>query len=100
MAETKELILPSRIESVDEAAMHAEICQTVRVWEMILSPRSIWRFANRSRTRSSTATSSTTEKDVEMTFLHSAKGFEITVRDYGAGFDLEIVPIRRIRKTC
>ena len=91
-AEKTELRLPSRIESIDKAVTAAEdfgrqsgfsedalhgIDMAVR--EAIIN-------AVRHGNRDDEA------KPVEIAFRNTSEGFEITVRDFGAGFNVEDVP--------
>ena len=92
VAETEELILPSRIESVDEAAMHAEsFIKGHGLGDEVLSAVDL-------AVRESVANAVKhgnkfdAEKMVEITFVLSPKGVEIKVRDFGPGFDPTSLP--------
>ncbi len=92
MSETKELRLPSRIESVDEAAMHAEtFVKDNGLGDDFVSAVDL-------AVRESVANAVKhgnkfdPEKVVEITFLRSPKGVEILVRDFGPGFDPDDLP--------
>lgn len=92
MSETKELRLASRIESVDEAAVEAaEFARLIGLGDEAL-------FAVDLAVRESVANAVKhgnkfdNTKKVEITFSDSAGALEITVRDYGPGFDLEEIP--------
>lgn len=92
MSETEELILPSRIESVDEAATHAETFvkhhglgdEFVSAVDLAVreSVANAVKHGNRFDPK----------KDIEITFQHSPNGVEIMVRDFGPGFDPEALP--------
>jgi serine/threonine-protein kinase RsbW len=92
VSETKELRLASRIESVDEAAVEAaEFARLIGLGDEAL-------FAVDLAVRESVANAVKhgnkfdNTKKVEITFSDSAGALEITVRDYGPGFDLEEIP--------
>ncbi len=92
MSETKELRLPSRIESVDEAASQAEtFVKDNGLGDDFVSAIDL-------AVRESVANAVKhgnkfdPEKEVEVTFLRSPKGVEIVVRDFGTGFDPEALP--------
>lgn len=89
MPETKELRLPSRIESVDEAASQAEtFVKDSGLGDDFVSAVDL-------AVRESVANAVKhgnkfdPEKEVEVTFFRSPKGVEISVRDFGPGFDPE-----------
>jgi serine/threonine-protein kinase RsbW len=92
VSETKELRLASRIESVDEAALEAaEFAKKVGLGDEAL-------FGVDLAVRESVANAVKhgnkfdETKSVEISFSHSAAGLDITVRDFGSGFDLEDIP--------
>ncbi len=92
MAETKELRLPSRIESVDEAALQAaEFAKFHGFDDDFISAidlavrESVANAVNHGNNFDET-------KQVELTFSKSAIGFEISVRDFGAGFAPDEIP--------
>ncbi len=92
MSETKELRLPSRIESVDEAASQAEtFVKDNGLGDDFVSAIDL-------AVRESVANAVKhgnkfdPEKEVEVTFLCSPNGVEILVRDFGPGFDPEALP--------
>lgn len=92
MSETKEIKLPSKIESVDEAAAKAE--EFAR--SMGLADDAI--FAIDLAVRESVANAVKhgnkfdETKDVEVSLTETGTGFEISVRDYGTGFSVEQIP--------
>ncbi|MEO7674978.1 MAG: ATP-binding protein [Pyrinomonadaceae bacterium] len=92
MSETKELRLPSRIESVDEAAMHAETF--VKDNGLDDEFGSAVDLAVRESVANAVKHGNKfdPEKSVEVTFVRSSKGVEILVRDFGPGFDPEDLP--------
>ncbi|MEP6787846.1 MAG: ATP-binding protein [Acidobacteriota bacterium] len=92
MSTTREIELPSQIESVDEAAMIAdEFAKTHGFADEVI-------FAIDLAIRESVANAVKhgnkfdEEKKVKVTFSDLAEGFEITVRDYGTGFAIEDIP--------
>lgn len=88
----KEFILPGKIESVDQAAGEAEkfVRDAGFSDEAIFAIDMAVREAVANAVKHGSAGDET--KPVEITFTDSEKGFEITVRDHGAGFDVEEVP--------
>lgn len=92
MAEMKELTLPSRIESVDEAAMLADDfarkngCADEVLSAVDLAVRESVANAVKHGNKFDES------KDVEMTLQCSDEGLEITVRDFGTGFTVTDVP--------
>jgi serine/threonine-protein kinase RsbW len=89
VSETRELKLPSRIESVDEAAMHAE--SFVKDHGLGDDFASAIDLAVRESVANAVKHGNKfdPEKDVEMTLLLSPEGLEISVRDFGPGFHPE-----------
>ena len=93
MSEKKtELTLPSRIESVEEAAVAAaKFAERNDFGDDV-------KFAIDMATREAVANAVKhgnlldETKSIEITFENSSEGFEITVRDFGAGFAVEAVP--------
>ena len=88
----REIELPSRIESVDEAAMMAdEFAKSCGFGDEIL-------FAVDLAIRESVANAVKhgnkfdESKKVELKLADKPEGFEITVRDYGSGFTVEEIP--------
>lgn len=88
----KKLNLPSEIESVEKAASEAEkFARDSGLDDAHL-------FAIDMAVRESVANAVKhgnkfdTEKNVDITFSNTEKGFEVTVRDYGNGFMVEDVP--------
>ena len=92
VSEVLELKLPSRIESVDEAAMIADkYAKKCGFTDEVL-------FAVDLAVRESVANAVKhgnkfdEKKEVEMTLSGKSEGFEVTVRDYGTGFTVEDIP--------
>ena len=90
--ETKELRLASRIESVDEAALSAaEFARHLGLGDEAL-------FAVDLAVRESVANAVKhgnkfdESKPVEVTFSDANNGLEITVRDFGPGFEIDEIP--------
>jgi serine/threonine-protein kinase RsbW len=88
----REIELPSRIESVDEAAMLAdEFAKSLGFSDEFI-------FAIDLAIRESVANAVKhgnkfdESKKVEIKFSDSSEGFEITVRDFGTGFSVEDIP--------
>ena len=92
VSETREIKLPSRIESVEEAAAKADEFARSRGFgdEFI--------FAIDLAIRESVANAVKhgnkfdESKEVEVKFENTDDGFEITVRDHGTGFSVEEIP--------
>ena len=92
MAETKELTLPSRIESVDEAALSAdEFAKFLGLGDDFISAIDL---AIRESVANAVKHGNKFDesKSVDVTLADDANGFEITVRDYGSGFDIDSIP--------
>lgn len=87
-----ELKLPSRIESVDEAAMHAE--SFVKDHGLGDDFASAIDLAVRESVANAVKHGNKfdPDKNVELTLFHSSSGIEISVRDFGPGFDLKEIP--------
>ncbi len=92
MSEIREITLPSRIESVEQAAASAEEFAKSRGYgDGVL-------FAIDLAVRESVANAINhgnkfdEEKKVELRLAESEQGLEITVRDYGAGFVVDEIP--------
>lgn len=92
MSETRELKLPSRIESVDEAAMHAE--SFVKDHGLGDDFASAIDLAVRESVANAVKHGNKfdVEKNVELTLLLSEEALEISVRDFGPGFHPEEIP--------
>ena len=90
--ETKEINLPSRLESVEKAASEAEnfAKQCGVSEEALFGVDMAVREAVANAVKHGNKEDET--KQVEVTFKNSSEGFEITVRDFGAGFDVEEIP--------
>ena len=88
----REIRLPSRIESVDEAAIQAdEFAKAHGFPEDFVSAIDL---AIRESVANAVKHGNKFDesKEVELTFNDSPEAFEITVRDHGAGFDPALVP--------
>lgn len=93
MSEKKiELNLPTRIESVEEAAQTAEKFATNNDFgeEVRFAIDMAVREAVANAVKHGNKLDET--KRVEITFENSDEGFEVKVRDYGSGFTVEEVP--------
>lgn len=92
MAQIQELKLPSRIESVDEAAIKAdEFAKEQGLGDDFVSAIDLAireSVANAVKHGNKFAE----EKTVDLTLARTAEGFEITVRDYGPGFNIDEIP--------
>lgn len=92
MLEQKEFKLPSRIESVEKAALEAE--SFVRSFgfgdEVLYAVDMAVRESVANAVKHGNKLDET--KQVEITFSNSDEGFEVTVRDFGTGFALEDIP--------
>ena len=92
MAKIEELKLPSRIESVDEAAIKAdEFAKKQGLGEDFVSAIDLAireSVANAVKHGNKFAE----EKTVDLTLARTDEGFEITVRDYGTGFNVDEIP--------
>ena len=88
----QQLKLPSRIESVDEAANKAdEFARQQGLGDDFVSAIDLAireSVANAVKHGNKYAE----EKTVDLTLARTAEGFEITVRDYGSGFAVEEIP--------
>jgi serine/threonine-protein kinase RsbW len=92
VSKSLELILPSLIDSVDEAASLAEkFARDNGFGDDVVSAIDL-------AVRESVANAVkhgnkfSSEKNVEVTFLAVANGLEISVRDFGTGFAVESIP--------
>jgi len=92
VAETKELTLPSRIESVEQAALEAEkFAKSVGLDEEVISAidmavrESVVNAVKHGNKFDET-------KQVEIKFSQLPDGFEVVVRDFGPGFEIDEVP--------
>ena len=93
MVEQKtELNLPSRIESVEKAVVEAEKFADANDFgdDVKSAVDMAMREAVANAIKHGNKLDET--KQVEITFENSSAGFEITVRDFGAGFAVEEVP--------
>ena len=92
MAGIQELKLPSRIESVDEAAIKAdEFAKEQGLGDDFVSAIDLAireSVANAVKHGNKFAE----EKTVDLTLARTEEGFEITVRDYGTGFAIDEIP--------
>lgn len=92
MSQVQKLKLPSRIESVDEAAIKAdEFAKQQGLGDDFVSAIDLAireSVANAVKHGNKFAE----EKTVDLTLAKTAEGFEITVRDYGDGFDVDDIP--------
>ena len=92
MTGIQQIKLPSRIESVEEAASKAdEFAKAQGLGDDFVSAIDLAireSVANAVKHGNKFAE----EKTVDLTLARTDEGFEITVRDYGAGFDLEDIP--------
>ena len=92
MNEVQELKLPSRIESVDEAAIKAdEFAKETGLGDDFVSAIDLAireSVANAVKHGNKFAD----EKTVDLTLARTDEGFEITVRDYGSGFAVADIP--------
>ncbi|HEX6123939.1 MAG TPA: ATP-binding protein [Pyrinomonadaceae bacterium] len=86
------LKLPSRIESVDEAAIKAdEFAKEQGLGDDFVSAIDLAireSVANAVKHGNKFAEG----KTVDVTFARTEEGFEITVRDYGTGFEIDTIP--------
>lgn len=92
VTETKELTLPSRIESVDEAALNAEtFAIEIGLGDEYLSAIDL---AVRESVANAVKHGNKFDetKTVEVKFENTDDGFEVTVRDFGPGFDIDEIP--------
>lgn len=92
MTATKELTLPSRIESVDEAASNAdEFVRELGLGDDFLSAVDL---AVRESVANAVKHGNKFDetKQVEIRLARLPAGFEITVRDFGEGFDVDTIP--------
>ena len=90
--ETKELSLPSRIESVEKAAVEAEMFakQSGFAEDELHSIDMAVREAVANAVKHGNKLDET--KKVEIAFKHSTHGFELVIRDFGEGFAVDEVP--------
>ena len=92
MSETTELKLPSRIESVDEAASHAQnFVKECGFGDDFISAVDL---AVRESVANAVKHGNKFDeaKQVELKIECSGEGLEVEVRDFGTGFDLEEIP--------
>lgn len=92
MSETREITLPSLIESVDEAAQTAEDFAKSRGFseDLISSVDLAIRESVANAVKHGNKFDET--KKVEVKFADVSDGLEITVRDHGAGFAVDDIP--------
>jgi serine/threonine-protein kinase RsbW len=92
VSKTIELTLPSRLESVDESALLAE--KIARDWGYTDDFISSIDLAVRESVANAVKHGNKfdEEKTVEVVFSETTAGFEIEVRDFGAGFDVDEIP--------
>ena len=92
MSKTIELKLPSRIESVDESAVFAE--KVARDWGYGDDFLSAIDLAVRESVANAVKHGNKfdEEKQVRIDFFDREDGFEMTVRDFGSGFNIEEIP--------
>ena len=92
MTGIQQIKLPSRIESVDEAALKAdEFAKEQGLGEDFVSAIDLAireSVANAVKHGNKFAD----EKTVDLTLARTDEGFEITVRDYGSGFAVDEIP--------
>jgi serine/threonine-protein kinase RsbW len=90
--ETKELNLPSRIESVEKAASEADVFARQNDFgdDALSAVDMAVREAVANAVKHGNKEDET--KPVEITFRNSSEGLEISVRDFGTGFAVEEVP--------
>jgi serine/threonine-protein kinase RsbW len=92
VAGIQQIKLPSRIESVDEAALKAdEFAKAQGLGDDFVSAIDLAireSVANAVKHGNKFAE----EKTVDLTLARTDEGFEITVRDYGTGFDVDGIP--------
>jgi serine/threonine-protein kinase RsbW len=91
-AETKEFKFPSRIDSVEKAASEAENFALQSGFSE--DARSAIDMAMREAVANAVKHGNKEDetKKVEIAFRNSSEGFEITVRDFGEGFNVEEIP--------
>lgn len=92
MTNTEELILPSRIESVEEAAIKAEkFARDNGLGDEYVSAIDL---AVRESVANAVKHGNKFDesKTVEVRFVTFEEGFEVTVRDQGTGFSVEEIP--------
>jgi len=87
-----ELKLPSKIESVDESAVFAE--KVARDWGYNDDFLSAIDLAVRESVANAVKHGNKfdEEKQVEVVFTDLPNGLELSIRDFGTGFDLETIP--------
>ncbi|HRI02700.1 MAG TPA: ATP-binding protein [Pyrinomonadaceae bacterium] len=88
----REIQLPSRIESVDQAAVEAdEFAKSCGFGDDFVSAIDL---AIRESVANAVKHGNKFDesKSVDVTFADSDEGFEVTVRDHGAGFNVDDIP--------
>lgn len=92
MTEKVEIKLPSRLESVDQAAIEADEFAKSRGFgdDFVSAIDLAIRESVANAVKHGNKFDET--KNVDVTFSDSSDGFEVTVRDYGEGFDVDEIP--------
>jgi len=92
VTEKVEIKLPSRIESVDQAAIEADEFAKSRGFgdDFVSAIDLAIRESVANAVKHGNKFDET--KNVDVTFSDSSDGFEVTVRDYGEGFDVDEIP--------
>lgn len=92
MVEIQEFTLPSRLESVEEAAMKAEEFAKSQGFgdELLFAVDLAIRESVANAVKHGNKFDET--KAVEVTFADVKDGFEVTVRDHGSGFAVDEIP--------
>src|SRR5829696_2495113 len=90
--EKKEIVIPSKIESVDKAVVEAtEFAQASGFAdEAVFAIDLAVREAVINAVKHGNKLDET--KPVEISFSNLDKGFEVTIRDFGKGFDVDEIP--------
>ena len=91
-AERKEIVLPTKLESVEKAAIEADDFAK----KIGFSDEAIYAIDMAVREAVANAVKHGNlldeSKQVELTFSNLPKGLEITIRDFGEGFDVDAIP--------
>lgn len=90
--EKKEIVIPSRVEAVDKAVVEATEFATASGFgdEALFAIDMAVREAVINAVKHGNQLDET--KPVEISFSNLDKGFEVTIRDYGEGFDVDEIP--------
>ncbi|MDQ3800023.1 MAG: ATP-binding protein [Acidobacteriota bacterium] len=90
--EKKEIVIPSKIDSVDKAVVEATDFASAAGFgdEAVFAIDMAVREAVINAVKHGNRLDET--KRVEISFSNLDKGFEVTIRDYGAGFDVSEIP--------